>query len=63
MIQIVQQMDKYLQTTKNNLNNATISISMKQQPSKTEYGYGDTIDLSGGKITVTKKMETQKKKY
>ena len=36
------------------LNNATISISMKQQPSKTEYGYGDTIDLSGGKITVTK---------
>ena len=36
------------------LNNATISISMKQQPSKTEYGYGDTIDLSGGKITVIK---------
>ena len=36
------------------LNNATISISMKQQPSKTEYGYVDTIDLSGGKITVTK---------
>ena len=36
------------------LNNETISISMKQQPSKTEYGYGDTIDLSGGKITVTK---------
>ena len=36
------------------LNNATISISMMQRPSKTEYGYGDTIDLSGGKITVTK---------
>ena len=36
------------------LSNPTASISMKQQPSKIEYGYGDTIDLSGGTITITK---------
>jgi len=46
--------ESFTATLKVTLNNATTSISMKNQPSKTEYGYGDSIDLSGGKITVTK---------
>ena len=36
------------------LSNPTQSIAIKQKPTKTEYGYGDTIDLSNGKITITK---------
>ena len=36
------------------LSNPTQSIVIKQKPTKTEYGYGDTIDLSNGKITITK---------
>ena len=36
------------------LSNPTQSIAIKTQPTKTEYGYGDTIDLSNGKITITK---------
>ena len=36
------------------LSNPTQSIAIKQNPTKTEYGYGDTIDLSNGKITITK---------
>ena len=46
------------QTFKTNLkvslSNPTQSIAIKQNPTKTEYGYGDTIDLSNGKITITK---------
>ena len=46
------------QTFKTNLkvslSNPTQSIAIKQKPTKTEYGYGDTIDLSNGKITITK---------
>ena len=36
------------------LSNPTQSIAIKTQPTKTQYGYGDTIDLSNGKITITK---------
>ena len=36
------------------LSNPTQSIAIKTQPTKTQYGYGDTIDLSKGKITITK---------
>ena len=46
------------QTFKTNLkvslSNPTQSIAIKQKPTKTKYGYGDTIDLSNGKITITK---------
>ena len=36
------------------LSNPTQSIAIKTQPTKTQYGYGDTIDLSNGQITITK---------
>ena len=41
-----------LKITINNAQQYPIKWSNNQV--KTEYGYGDTIDLSGGKITVTK---------
>ena len=45
---------KFIANLKVSLDNPTQSIAIKTQPTKTEYGYGDTIDLSNGKITITK---------
>ena len=45
---------KFIANLKVSLDNPTQSIAIKTQPTKTQYGYGDTIDLSNGKITITK---------
>ena len=45
---------KFIANLKVSLSNPTQSIAIKTQPTKTQYGYGDTIDLSNGKITITK---------
>ena len=45
---------KFIANLKVSLDNPTQSIAIKTQPTKIEYGYGDTIDLSNGKITITK---------
>ena len=45
---------KFIANLKVSLSNPTQAIAIKQAPTKTEYGYGDTLDLSNGTITITK---------